>query len=105
MTKMTNSLIFDRAACERETAICSSGRGGGEQEAAGVRIEKAFALPRLGSERGAPCAEYLGHCSVDTHRRQRLPRQKQTMLRLSTHTHTQYTHTAHTHMHSSLLYS
>lgn len=104
---MTNSLIFDRAACERETAICSSGRGGGRQEAAGVRIEKAFALPRLGSERGAPCAEYLGHCSVDTHRRQRLPRQKQTMLRLSTHTHTHTlsTHTAHTHMHSSLLYS
>lgn len=47
MTKMTNSLIFDRAACASETGICSSGRrASGRQQ--GVRIEKAFALPWKG---------------------------------------------------------
>lgn len=38
MTKMTNSLIFDRAACASETGICSSGR-----QASGSR---GFALKR-----------------------------------------------------------
>lgn len=47
---MTNSLIFDRAACASETGIRarSSGRQAARGRQQGVRIEKAFASARKG---------------------------------------------------------